>query len=64
MNEVIDAGLNFVRFSCIGYNPELYKKWMSKCLISNKVFVFFLLYAIEYQQPLNLMYHHYFPEHK
>ena len=30
MNEVIDAGLNFVRFSCIGYNPELYKKWMSK----------------------------------
>ena len=31
-------------------------------MISNKVFVFFLLYAIECQQPLNLMNHHYFPE--
>ena len=30
MREVIDAGLSFVRFSCIGYNRELYKKWMSK----------------------------------
>jgi hypothetical protein len=30
MQEVIDAGLDFVRFSFIGYSPELYKKWMSK----------------------------------
>ena len=30
MRDVIDAGLDFVRFSCIGYNPELYKKWMSQ----------------------------------
>lgn len=30
MKEVVDAGLSFVRFSCIGYTRELYKKWMSK----------------------------------
>jgi len=30
MRDTIDAGLNFVRFSCIGYTPELYKKWMSQ----------------------------------
>ena len=30
MKRAIDAGLNFLRFSCIGYNRELYKKWMSK----------------------------------
>ena len=30
MQRVIDAGLDFVRFSCIGYTPELYTKWMSK----------------------------------
>jgi hypothetical protein len=30
MKDVIDAGLDFVRFSFIGYTPELYKKWMSK----------------------------------
>lgn len=30
MKNVIDAGINFVRFSCIGYNRKLYKKWMSK----------------------------------
>lgn len=29
MKDTIDAGLSFVRFSCIGYNNELYKKWMS-----------------------------------
>jgi radical SAM protein with 4Fe4S-binding SPASM domain len=30
MRDTIDAGLSFVRFSCIGYNQELYKKWMSQ----------------------------------
>jgi MoaA/NifB/PqqE/SkfB family radical SAM enzyme len=30
MKDVIDAGLDFVRFSFIGYTPELYRKWMSK----------------------------------
>ena len=30
MRDVIDAGLSFVRFSFIGYNADLYKKWMSK----------------------------------
>jgi MoaA/NifB/PqqE/SkfB family radical SAM enzyme len=30
MKDVIDAGLSFVRFSIIGYNPELYLKWMSE----------------------------------
>lgn len=30
MRDVIDAGLDFVRFSCIGYNAELYHKWMSQ----------------------------------
>lgn len=30
MEECIDAGLSFVRFSCIGYNAEQYAKWMSK----------------------------------
>lgn len=30
MRDCIDAGLDFVRFSCIGYNPALYKKWMSQ----------------------------------
>lgn len=30
MRDVIDAGLCFVRFSCIGYTPELYKTWMSE----------------------------------
>ncbi len=30
MQDVVDAGLNFVRFSCIGYNKDLYHKWMSK----------------------------------
>lgn len=30
MRDAIDAGLSFVRFSCIGYNQELYKEWMSK----------------------------------
>ena len=29
MKDTIDAGLSFARFSCIGYNQELYKKWMS-----------------------------------
>ena len=28
MEECIDAGLSFVRFSVIGYNREEYKKWM------------------------------------
>lgn len=30
MQDTIDAGLSFVRFSCIGYNRELYHKWMSR----------------------------------
>lgn len=30
MHDVIDAGLDFVRFSCIGYNAELYHQWMSQ----------------------------------
>ena len=29
MNECVDAGLDFYRFSIIGYNKELYKKWMN-----------------------------------
>ena len=28
MNEVIDAGIDFIRFSMIGYNREKYKEWM------------------------------------
>ena len=30
MRDCIDSGLTFARFSCIGYNQELYKEWMSK----------------------------------
>ena len=29
MKEVIDAGADFFRFSIIGYNKELYQKWMN-----------------------------------
>ena len=29
MNEVVDAGIDFIRFSMIGYNRDLYKKWMN-----------------------------------
>ena len=29
MKGVIDAGIDFIRFSLIGYNRELYKKWMN-----------------------------------
>lgn len=29
MQDCIDAGLNFGRFSCIGYNKDKYKEWMS-----------------------------------
>ena len=29
MKDVINAGIDFVRFSVIGYNRELYKKWMN-----------------------------------
>ena len=28
MNDVIDAGIDFIRVSVIGYNRDLYKKWM------------------------------------
>jgi MoaA/NifB/PqqE/SkfB family radical SAM enzyme len=28
MNEVTDAGIDFIRFSMIGYNREKYKEWM------------------------------------
>jgi len=30
MEDCIDAGLDFVRFSCIGYNAEKYEQWMCK----------------------------------
>lgn len=30
MRDTIDAGISFIRFSCIGYNRELYKEWMSR----------------------------------
>lgn len=29
MKDCVDAGLDFFRFSIIGYNKELYKKWMN-----------------------------------
>jgi radical SAM protein with 4Fe4S-binding SPASM domain len=29
MKDVIDAGLSFVRFSCIGYNQKTYQQWMN-----------------------------------
>jgi len=29
MQDCIDAGLSFARFSCIGYNRDKYKEWMS-----------------------------------
>ena len=29
MKDVVDAGIDFIRFSVIGYNKELYKKWMN-----------------------------------
>ena len=29
MKRVIDAGIDFIRFSVIGYNKDLYKKWMN-----------------------------------
>lgn len=29
MQDCVDAGLAFVRFSCIGYNRDTYKQWMS-----------------------------------
>ncbi len=29
MKDVVNAGIDFVRFSVIGYNRELYKKWMN-----------------------------------
>lgn len=28
MNDVVDAGISLVRFSCIGYNKEKYNEWM------------------------------------
>ena len=30
MKKAIDEGLSYIRFSCIGYTPKLYKKWMSE----------------------------------
>ena len=29
MKDVVDAGIDFIRFSVIGYNRELYEKWMN-----------------------------------
>ena len=28
MNDIVDAGIDFIRVSVIGYNSDLYKKWM------------------------------------
>ena len=28
MKSIIDAGIDLIRFSIIGYNAETYKKWM------------------------------------
>jgi len=30
LNDVVVAGIDFIRFSCIGYTPALYKQWMSQ----------------------------------
>lgn len=30
MRKAVDAGLDFFRFSLIGYNPHIYKRWMGK----------------------------------
>ena len=29
MKKVVDAGIDFIRISVIGYNKDLYKKWMN-----------------------------------
>ena len=29
MEKVLDAGIDFIRFSIIGYNKEKYKEWMN-----------------------------------
>ena len=29
MKKVIDAGIDFIRFSIIGYNKKIYQKWMN-----------------------------------
>ena len=29
MKDVVDAGIDFIRVSVIGYNKNLYKKWMN-----------------------------------
>ena len=29
MEEVVDAGIDFIRISIIGYNKEKYKQWMN-----------------------------------
>ena len=29
MKEIVDAGIDFFRFSIIGYDKETYKKWMN-----------------------------------
>ena len=29
MKKVVDAGIDFIRFSIIGYNKEKYKQWMN-----------------------------------
>ena len=28
MKSIVDAGIDLIRFSIIGYNKEIYKKWM------------------------------------
>jgi organic radical activating enzyme len=32
MNDIVDAGMHFARFSVTGYNAETYKQWMSQDL--------------------------------
>ena len=29
IKKMVDAGIDFIRFSVIGYNKEQYKKWMN-----------------------------------
>ena len=40
MKKVIDAGIDFIRFSMIGYNPKVYQKWMD---IDNFNLIFVIL---------------------
>ena len=41
MKKVIDAGIDFIRISVIGYNKDLYKKWMN---VDNFDLIFYLIF--------------------